>query len=118
MASLLHDQLGRTVIVYLARPADTYALVPKVCVIVVNRECPFIVAASGSCVARATSDPSLVSYRHVGGYRRPPGNLALHITRSVGECRMSLWSAVVVSIYVYRLAGVSIQVCLPVGIAR
>jgi hypothetical protein len=42
------------------------------------------------------ADPSLVSYRHVVGYRRPPGNLASRVTRSIGECRMSLWSALVV----------------------
>jgi hypothetical protein len=42
---------------------------------------------------------SLASYRHGVGYPRSPGNSASRVTRSVGECRMSLWSAVVVSIY-------------------
>ena len=46
-----------------------------------------------------TSEPSLVSYRHAVGYRRSPGNLASRVTRSIGECRMSLWSAVVVNLY-------------------
>jgi hypothetical protein len=40
-----------------------------------------------------TSEPSLVSYRHGVGYRRSPGNLASLATRSIGECRMPLWSA-------------------------
>ena len=35
---------------------------------------------------------SLVSYRHPVGYCRSPGNLASRVTRSIGECRMSLWS--------------------------
>ena len=47
---------------------------------------------------RFALDPSLVSYRHGVGYRRSPGNWASHVTASIGECRMSLWSAVVVSI--------------------
>jgi hypothetical protein len=44
-----------------------------------------------------TADHSLVSYRHVVGHRRSPGNLASCVTRSIGECRMSLWSTLVVS---------------------
>lgn len=50
------------------------------------------------------ADPSLVSYRHVVGYRRSPGNPALHVTHSIGDCRMSLWSTLVVSL---RLCGMS-----------
>src|SRR6266568_8233467 len=38
------------------------------------------------------TDPSLVSYRLGVGYRRSPGNLASRVTRSIGECRMSLVS--------------------------
>jgi len=49
--------------------------------------------------AHFDTDPSFVSYRHGVGYRRSPGNLAPHVTRSIGECRMSLWSPMVVSIY-------------------
>ena len=44
-----------------------------------------------------TSDPSLVSYWHVVGCRRSPGNPASCVARSIGECRMSLWSTLVVS---------------------
>jgi hypothetical protein len=43
------------------------------------------------------ADPSLVSYRHIVGCRRSPGDLASRVTRSIGECQMSLWSALVVS---------------------
>jgi hypothetical protein len=43
------------------------------------------------------TDPSFVSYRQGVGYRRLPENLASRVTRLIGECRMSLWSAVVVS---------------------
>ncbi len=43
-----------------------------------------------------SADPSLVSYRHSVGYCRSPGNSASLVTRSIGECRMSLWSAIVV----------------------
>src|SRR5882724_3900202 len=32
-------------------------------------------------------------------YRRSPGNSASRVTRSIGECRMSLWSTVEVSVY-------------------
>jgi hypothetical protein len=49
--------------------------------------------------------PSLVSYRHRVGYRRSLGNLASHVTRSIGECRMSLWSAMVVSFQAHGSAG-------------
>src|SRR5437867_4200206 len=47
------------------------------------------------CQGMTDSDPSLVSYRHTVGHFRSPGNLASRVTRSIGECRMSLWSAVV-----------------------
>ncbi len=47
-------------------------------------------------------DLSFVSYRRGVGYRRSPGNLASRITRSIGECRMSLWSVLVVSSEVPR----------------
>jgi hypothetical protein len=52
-----------------------------------------------------TSDPSLVSYRHAVGYRRSPGNLASHVTRSIGECRMSLWSTMVVNLQAHGFGG-------------
>lgn len=55
-----------------------------------------------SSMINCRSDPSLVSYRHIVGYRRLPGNPAPHVTRSIGECRMSLWSALVISL---RLCG-------------
>lgn len=58
----------------------------------------FQAARSGTPRARLLgSDPPLVSYRHGVGYRRSPGNLAPRVTRSIGECRMSLWSTMVVS---------------------
>ena len=44
-------------------------------------------------------DPSFVSYRHAAGCRRSPRNLASFVTRLIGECRISLWSMVVVSTY-------------------
>ena len=47
----------------------------------------------------------LVSYRHLVGCRRSPGNLASCVTRSIGKCRMSLWSAVVVSIQAHGSGG-------------
>ena len=50
--------------------------------------------------AHLDTDPSLVSYRRVVGYRRSPGESGFRATRSIGECRMSLWSTMVVSIYV------------------
>ena len=43
------------------------------------------------------TDPSLVRHSQPVGYRRSRGNLASRVTRFVGECRMSLWSALVVS---------------------
>jgi hypothetical protein len=46
-------QLGRSVLVSLARPAGTYALVTHVRRSVVNRECPPIIVASGPAVVRA-----------------------------------------------------------------
>jgi hypothetical protein len=54
---------------------------------------------------RSTRDPSLVSYRHLVGYRRSPGNLASGVTRSIGECRMPLWSTMVVSIQAHGSGG-------------
>ena len=45
-----------------------------------------------------TGDPSLVSYRHGVDCRRSHRNLASCVTRSIGECRMSLWSTMVVSV--------------------
>jgi hypothetical protein len=51
------------------------------------------------CQGTVDADPSLVSYRHGVGYRRSSGNSASLVTRSIGECRMLLWSAVVVSFY-------------------
>jgi len=51
------------------------------------------------------SDPSLVSYRHLVGYSRSPGNLACLVTRSIGECRMSLWSAMVVNFQAHGSGG-------------
>jgi len=42
------------------------------------------------------NDPSLVSYWHLVGYHRSPGKLASRITSSIGECRMSLRSTIVV----------------------
>ena len=91
--------------VHLARRADTYVLAMNVRRSVADCECPLIIAASGPCVARPAPDPPLVSYRHVVGYRRSPGNLASHVTRSIGECRMSLWSAIVVSIQAHGSRG-------------
>jgi hypothetical protein len=52
-----------------------------------------------------TGDLSLVSYRHLVGYCRSPGNLASCVTRSIGECRMSLWSAMVVSTQAHGSGG-------------
>jgi hypothetical protein len=51
-----------------------------------------------------TDEPSLVSYRHVVGCCRSPGNSASHVTRSIGECRMPLWSALVVSLSMVEAA--------------
>ena len=45
-------QLGRSVLVSLARPAETYALVTHVRRSAVTRECPSIIVASGPGVAR------------------------------------------------------------------
>jgi hypothetical protein len=55
--------------------------------------CIFSVPPAQPCAAY---DPSLVSYRHIVGCHRSPGNSASHVTCSIGECRMSLWSTVVV----------------------
>ena len=46
--------------------------------------------------ARDQTDPLLVRHCQSVGYRRSPGNLDSRVTRSIGECRMSLWSTVVV----------------------
>jgi hypothetical protein len=43
------------------------------------------------------SNLSLVRHCQSVGYRRSLGNLTSRVTRSIGECLMSLWSAVVVS---------------------
>jgi hypothetical protein len=48
-------------------------------------------------------NPSLVRHCYVVGYRRSPGNLASRVTRSIGECRMSLWSTLVVSLRLYGM---------------
>jgi hypothetical protein len=42
-----HDQLGRSVLVRLGRPGDTYAVVTNLRQSVVYRECPLIIATSG-----------------------------------------------------------------------
>jgi hypothetical protein len=55
--------------------------------------------------ARGQTDHLLVSYRHAVGYRRSPGNLASHVTRSIGECRMSLWSTMVVNLQAHGFGG-------------
>ena len=47
---------------------------------------------------KVDADPSLLMHRRSVGYRCSTGNLSSRVTRSIGECRMSLWSAVVVSI--------------------
>lgn len=60
------------------------------------------------CRPSRLTDPSPVSYRHVVGYRRSPKNLASRVIRSIGECRMSLWSAFVVSL---RLCGIPVNIC-------
>jgi hypothetical protein len=59
------------------------------------------------CRPSRLTDPSLVSYRHVVGYRRSPRNLAFRVIRSIGECRMSLWPAFVVSL---RLCGMPVNI--------
>jgi hypothetical protein len=51
---------------------------------------------TGGTTPAQTTDRS--SYRHGVGYFRSPGNLTSLVTRSIGECRMSLCSVVVVSI--------------------
>lgn len=60
-----HTQLGRTVIVSSARPADMYVLVTNAWATVVDRECPFVLAASGPsdrfCV-RECYLPLMLSY--------------------------------------------------------
>jgi hypothetical protein len=47
----------------------------------------------------------LVSYRHPVGCCRSPGNSASRVTHSIGECRMSLWSTMVVSIPAHGSGG-------------
>src|SRR2546423_5054408 len=71
--------------------------------VLVDGECSLSIAASGSYMARAESDSLLVSYRHVGGYRRSPGNLAFPSSGSIDWSRMSLWSTLVVSLLVAQL---------------
>jgi hypothetical protein len=51
--------------------------------------------------------PSLVRHCQSLGYRRSPGNLASRITRSIGECRMSWWSTLVVSL---RSCGMQVNI--------
>jgi hypothetical protein len=53
-------------------------------------------ASNGGYVACAESDPSLVSDRHGVGYGRSRGDFASRVSRSIGECRMPLWLALVV----------------------
>jgi hypothetical protein len=109
-----YHQLGRSVMLHLARRAVLQMLVKGVARSVIDRKCPLAIAASGPYVARYGSDPSLVSYRRAIGYRRLPGNLASRATRSIGECRMSLWSAMVVSIQAHG-SGVGWRSWPPTG---
>ena len=53
----------------------------------------------------AAHDSSFVSYRHVVGYRRSPGDSGFPVTRLIGWSRMSLWSAMVVSIQAHGSGG-------------
>jgi hypothetical protein len=66
-----------------------------------------LLATPAKVPAGAPYDPSLVSYRHAVGYRRSPGKLASRVTRSIGECRMSLWSTLVVSL---QLCGMPVSI--------
>jgi hypothetical protein len=52
LAVLESDQLGRSVMVHLARRAGTYVLMMNVRRSVVDRECPSMFAAYGPYVAR------------------------------------------------------------------
>jgi hypothetical protein len=61
----------------------------------------------GGTTGARINDLSLVSYRHVVGYRRSPGNLASLVTRLIGWGRMSLWSAMVVGIQAHGSRGVA-----------
>jgi hypothetical protein len=55
--------------------------------------------------ARGQTDPLLVSYRRSVGCCRSAGNMASRVTRSVAECRMSLWSPMVVSVRAHGSGG-------------
>jgi hypothetical protein len=70
-----HDQLGRSVMAYLARRAGTSVLLMKVRRSVDDRECPPIIAASGPCVARARTRGLFVS--------KPARDVAYHHSYSV-----------------------------------
>jgi hypothetical protein len=71
------------------------AMLPAIGPIKINMWSDLVFSGGRSWVR--TSDPSLVRHCQSVGYCRSPGNLASHVTRSIGECRMSLWSTLVVS---------------------
>jgi hypothetical protein len=55
-----YDQLGRSVLVHLARRAGTSALVRNVRQTLADRECPLVAVASGPCVAHGLTAPEAV----------------------------------------------------------
>ena len=76
-------------------------------IIVRNRRSTSRIFYASPTQPSAAHDPSLVSHRHLVGCCRSPGNLASLVTRSIGECRMSLWSTLVVSL---RLCGMPVNI--------